>query len=91
MGFQYNMVDNLEYRDSAFYGGRPHEKLTGMPRLPQPLMKQPLSGFGLPKEQLPLSTGDWGYGSSLHVRKSPARQQSAAATAICSEPTGVGK
>ena len=65
--FQYNMVTNLEWRDSSFY--TPLRQPVLMPPMPTPLMARPISGLGLPRELRPLSSGDWAYKTSLHVRK----------------------
>ena len=52
---------------SSFY--TPLQQPVLMPPLPTPLMERPISGLGLPRELRPLSTGDWNYKTSLHVRK----------------------
>lgn len=58
----------IESRDSSFY--TPMQQPVLMPPIPTPLMERPLSGITLPRELRPLSSGDWGYRSSLHVRTS---------------------
>ena len=84
--FQYNMqhgggVRNMRLRDSKFYTPsqfgqpiRPNGELMAMPPLPTCLMERPLSGIDLPRASRPLSSGEWGYKSSLHVRKTFARR-----------------